>query len=47
MGIAVVPTVAACLDALIEVERSGDEGGLLDRLRRLFGLRTSRTTGTG
>ncbi|MGH9175202.1 MAG: hypothetical protein ACRD1H_12635 [Vicinamibacterales bacterium] len=43
-GIAVVPTVAACLDALIEIERPEDERGLLDRLRRLFGLRTTRPT---
>lgn len=42
MGIAVVPTVAACLDALVEIERPEDHGGLLDRLRRLFGLQTSR-----
>lgn len=45
MGIAVVPTVKACLDALVEIERADDESGLLDRLRRLFGLRTARTTG--
>ena len=43
-GIAVVPTVAACLDALTEIERPEDRGGLLDRLRRLFGLRTTRPT---
>jgi len=40
LGIAVVSTVAAALDALIEAEKPGAEGGLLDRLRRLFGLRT-------
>lgn len=43
MGIAVVPTVAECLDAIIKIERSGDRGGVLDRLRNLFGLRTSRS----
>jgi len=43
MGIAVVPTVAACLDALIEIESSEDQTGLLERMRRFFGLRTSRT----
>jgi hypothetical protein len=42
MGIAVVPSVAACLDALIEIEQPEDHRGLLDRLRRLFGLRTAR-----
>jgi len=40
LGIAVVTTVAACLDALVEAQESNDEGGLIDRLRRLFGLRT-------
>lgn len=43
MGIAVVPTVAACLEALTQIERPEDNQGLLDRLRSLFGLRTSRT----
>ncbi|MGQ0732586.1 MAG: hypothetical protein ACT4QD_02895 [Acidobacteriota bacterium] len=43
MGIAVVPTMAACLDALVEIERGGDDRGLLERVRRLFGLRTTRT----
>jgi hypothetical protein len=32
--------VAACLDTLIEAETTAAEGTLLDRLRRLFGLRT-------
>lgn len=40
LGIAVVPTVAACLDALVEAEASGHERGFLDRLRALLGLRT-------
>ena len=40
LGIAVVSTVAACLDALVEADKPGPEGGLLDRLRRLFGLKT-------
>ncbi|MEO8481887.1 MAG: hypothetical protein ABI634_06730 [Acidobacteriota bacterium] len=41
LGIAVVPTVAAVLDALIEAERATDGGaGMLDRLRRMFGLKT-------
>jgi hypothetical protein len=42
LGIAVAPTVHACLDALIEAENSADEGTLLDRVRRLFGLRTKK-----
>jgi 5' nucleotidase, deoxy (Pyrimidine), cytosolic type C protein (NT5C) len=40
LGIAVVSSVAACLDALVEAESSEGEGGLLGRLRRLFGLQT-------
>lgn len=39
LGIATVDTVAACLDALAEAEDAGAASGLLDRLRRLFGLR--------
>jgi hypothetical protein len=42
MGIAVAPTVAACLDALVQIERSQEGGSLLDRLRWLFGLKTAR-----
>ena len=40
LGIAVVPTVAACLDALVEADRAETGTTLLDRLRRLFGVRT-------
>jgi hypothetical protein len=39
LGIAVVPSVAQVVSALVEAERAGDEG-VLDRLRRLFGLKT-------
>ncbi|ODS54454.1 MAG: hypothetical protein ABS36_11165 [Acidobacteria bacterium SCN 69-37] len=39
LGIAVVPTVARVLEALVEAERAADGGDLLDRLRRLFGLK--------
>jgi hypothetical protein len=46
LGIGVVPTVEACLGALVEAERSSDGGGLLDRLRRLLGLST-RSAKTG
>lgn len=42
MGIAVVPTVGACLDAIVKIEHPEEGAGLLDRLRHLFGLRTSR-----
>jgi hypothetical protein len=34
--------VSACLEALIEAEKAGD-GTLLDRVRKLFGLRTRST----
>lgn len=39
LGIAVAPSVSACVEALIEAEQAA-EGTLLDRVRRLFGLRT-------
>ncbi len=39
MGIGVVPTVDACLSALVEAERdTAGNGGMIDRLRRLLGL---------
>jgi phosphoglycolate phosphatase-like HAD superfamily hydrolase len=41
MGIAVVHSVSQCLDSLVEIERSNEGGTLLDRLRRIFGLRTA------
>jgi hypothetical protein len=41
LGIAVAPSVAACLDALMAAEKSA-EGTLLDRVRKLFGLRTRK-----
>jgi phosphoglycolate phosphatase-like HAD superfamily hydrolase len=41
LGIAVSPTVHACLDMLIEAEEQSEtDGSFLDRLRRVFGLRT-------
>lgn len=40
LGIAVSPTVEACLATLIEAEASAAEDSLLDRMRRLFGLKT-------
>lgn len=40
LGIAAVPTVDRVLGALVEAERASDGGTLLDRLRRLFGLKT-------
>jgi hypothetical protein len=39
LGIAVVPTVHRVLEALVEAERASDGGTLLDRLRRMFGLK--------
>ena len=41
LGIAVVGSVGEALDALIKTEESRESGGVLDRLRRLFGLRTT------
>ncbi|HUL73818.1 MAG TPA: hypothetical protein VLT86_11990 [Vicinamibacterales bacterium] len=46
LGIGVVPSVDACLGALVEAERSSGDSGLLDRLRRLLGL-TTRSARTG
>jgi hypothetical protein len=40
LGIAVVSTVSACLDALVQAQESAADDGVIDRLRRLFGLRT-------
>src|SRR5262245_13849337 len=40
LGIAVVPTVARVLEALVETDRRDGDGTLLQRLRNLFGLRT-------
>lgn len=45
LGILVVPTVDAVLDALVEADRSGSEGtGMLDRLRRLLGMRSKSSS---
>jgi len=43
LGIAVAPTVHACLDTIIAAESSQTDGSLLDRLRRMFGVRTRST----
>ena len=41
LGIMVVPTVAMALDALMQADRAADsQTGMLDRLKRLLGLRT-------
>jgi hypothetical protein len=45
LGIAAVPTVDRVLEALIEAEGGGTEGGFVERLRRMFGLKT-RTSST-
>jgi hypothetical protein len=42
LGIAVAPSVHACLDTLIDAQAANSEDSLLDRLRRLFGLRTRK-----
>jgi hypothetical protein len=44
MGIAIVPTVEACLDVLSQSDRPEDQQGLLRRLRRLVGASTPRNT---
>jgi hypothetical protein len=43
LGIGVVPSVASCLDVLVEADQGSDGEGLMGRLRRLLGLK-SRTT---
>jgi hypothetical protein len=43
LGIAVVPSVARVLDALVEADSRSGDGSLLQRLRNLFGLRTRST----
>lgn len=44
LGIAVVPTVARVLDALVDADRASDGGGVIDRLRRMFGLKPRTTS---
>jgi hypothetical protein len=44
LGIAVVPTVARVLDSIVEAERAVDGGTVLDRLRRMFGLKPRNTS---
>ncbi len=45
LGIGVVASVGACLDALVDADRaSGSPRDLMDRLRRLFGLATRSGT---
>jgi hypothetical protein len=40
LGIAVVSSMAECLDALVSADDATGSDSILDRLRRLFGLRT-------
>jgi hypothetical protein len=47
IGIAVLPTVGACLDALIEADKPGPGRGFVERLRSLLGLRTSASVSSG
>jgi hypothetical protein len=42
MGIAVVPSVAACFEAIQRIEQPDAPTSVLDRLRGLFGLKTTR-----
>ena len=39
LGIGVVKTTAECLDVLAEVDTAADRPGVVDRVRRLFGLK--------
>jgi hypothetical protein len=45
LGIAVSPTVADCLDLVTEAEDAKTEGSLLDKMRRVFGLKTRKSPG--
>jgi hypothetical protein len=45
LGIAVSRTVADCLDLVMEAEDTRTEGSLLDKMRRVFGLKTRKSPG--
>ena len=45
LGIAVSSTVAGCLDLVTEAEDTKAEGSLLDKMRRVFGLKTRTSPG--
>lgn len=45
LGIAVSATVADCLDLVTEAEDTKAEGSLLDKMRRVFGLKTRKSPG--
>jgi hypothetical protein len=45
LGIAVSHTVADCLDLVTEAEDTKAEGSLLDKMRRVFGLKTRKSPG--
>ena len=47
LGIAVVSSVAECLDALVSADDARGSGSILDSLRRLFGLRTKAASPFG
>jgi len=47
LGIAVVSSVAECLDALVSADDATGSDRILDRLRRLFGLRTKTASPFG
>jgi hypothetical protein len=45
LGIGVVPTVSACLDLLVRADAEGDdEPSVVDRVRRMLGLKQPATT---
>jgi hypothetical protein len=43
LGIGVVPSVVACLDVLVQADQQTSDDGLMGRLRRLLGLKSSRS----
>lgn len=45
LGIAVAPSVASCLDLVVQAEDAQTDGSLLDRIRRAFGLKTRAAPG--
>ncbi len=44
LGIGVVGTVAECLDILTQVDSPGDQPGVVDRVKRLLGLKSEPST---
>jgi hypothetical protein len=46
LGIGVVASVTDCLDVLVEIDSGRDQPGVIDRVRRMLGLKPSRETQT-